>query len=225
METYVVRVWLPDRPGALGQVASRIGAVRGDVVGIEILERGGGRAIDELVVELPGPEVVERLVHEIHHVDGVAVEDVRAAGALGDSRLDALESAAVLVGAPTPGILLAALTSQVRADFGAAWVAVLDPVEPAVLAGDGPVPPVPWLAAFVEGGRASDAVTAGRSGPDDVAWAPMDRAELEIVVGRHGRPLRSRERLQLAALGRIADTRWRELGLQASRLIHPSNGA
>ena len=28
---YVVRVWLPDRPGALGQVASRIGAVRGDV--------------------------------------------------------------------------------------------------------------------------------------------------------------------------------------------------
>ncbi len=24
METYVVRVWLPDRPGALGQVASRI---------------------------------------------------------------------------------------------------------------------------------------------------------------------------------------------------------
>ena len=28
----VVRLWLPDRPGALGQVASRIGAVRGDQV-------------------------------------------------------------------------------------------------------------------------------------------------------------------------------------------------
>src|SRR5215204_3609233 len=27
----VVRVWLPDRPGALGQVASRIGGLRGDV--------------------------------------------------------------------------------------------------------------------------------------------------------------------------------------------------
>ena len=35
METYVVRMWLPDRAGALGQVASRIGAVRGDVAGIE----------------------------------------------------------------------------------------------------------------------------------------------------------------------------------------------
>ena len=26
VHTYVVRVWVPDRPGALGQVASRIGA-------------------------------------------------------------------------------------------------------------------------------------------------------------------------------------------------------
>lgn len=55
METFVIRLWLPDRPGALGQVASRIGAVRGDVVGIDILERGGGQAVDELVVELPDP--------------------------------------------------------------------------------------------------------------------------------------------------------------------------
>src|SRR5690606_40701603 len=53
METFVVRIWLPDRPGALGQVASRIGAVRGEIVGIDILERGAGRAVDELVVELP----------------------------------------------------------------------------------------------------------------------------------------------------------------------------
>ena len=53
MATYVVRVWVPDRPGALGAVASRVGAVRGDLVGVEILERGAGRAIDELVVELP----------------------------------------------------------------------------------------------------------------------------------------------------------------------------
>ena len=53
VETFVIRMWLPDRPGALGQVASRIGAVRGDVVGIDILERDGGQAVDELVVELP----------------------------------------------------------------------------------------------------------------------------------------------------------------------------
>src|SRR5262245_58230979 len=49
MATFVLRLWLPDRPGALGAVASRVGAVGGDLVGIDILERGAGRAIDELV--------------------------------------------------------------------------------------------------------------------------------------------------------------------------------
>ena len=101
MEHYAVRVWLPDRPGALGQVASRIGAVRGDVVGIEILERGAGRAIDELIVALPEPGLVDLLVNEIAQVDGVDVEDVRS---ISDptrvARLDALETAARLVEAP-----------------------------------------------------------------------------------------------------------------------------
>ena len=73
----MVRVWLPDRPGALGAVASRIGAVRGDVVGIEILERGGGRAVDDLVVQLPDDGLVDLLVAEMIQVDGVDVEDVR----------------------------------------------------------------------------------------------------------------------------------------------------
>ena len=77
METCVVRVWLPDRPGALGQVASRIGALRADVVGIDILERGGGQAVDELTVVLPQAGLVDQLVAEIGQVDGVAIEDVR----------------------------------------------------------------------------------------------------------------------------------------------------
>ena len=64
MESYVVRMWLPDRPGALGQVASRIGAVRGEIVGIEILERGAGRAIDELVVDLPDASLKDLLVQD-----------------------------------------------------------------------------------------------------------------------------------------------------------------
>ena len=77
VQTFVVRVWLPDRPGALGHVASRVGAVGADVVGIEILERGGGSAIDEITVVLPDASGVDRLVSEIRQVEGVAVEDVR----------------------------------------------------------------------------------------------------------------------------------------------------
>ena len=48
----LVRVWLPDRPGALGLVASRIGAVDGDIVGIDVLERGDNVAVDEFAVLL-----------------------------------------------------------------------------------------------------------------------------------------------------------------------------
>ncbi|WP_457831517.1 hypothetical protein, partial [Staphylococcus aureus] len=79
MATFLLRVWVPDRPGALGAVASRIGAVRGDLIGIDILERGAGRAIDELVVDLPDAALVPLLVSEVSEVDGVDVEDVRPA--------------------------------------------------------------------------------------------------------------------------------------------------
>ncbi len=77
MITIVVRVWMPDRPGALGQVASRIGAVRGDVLAIEILEQGGGRAIDELTVSLPDDDLLPLLTAEVDAVDGVSVESIR----------------------------------------------------------------------------------------------------------------------------------------------------
>src|SRR2546423_6348288 len=113
MTTHVVRVWMPDRPGALGAVASRIGAVRGDLVGIDILERGGGRVIDELVVELPGDGLVPLLVAEMSQVDGVDVEDVRTAtDSLRDPRLDALETAAVLVDQMAVEGLLSALADH-----------------------------------------------------------------------------------------------------------------
>ncbi len=76
MERYVLRVALPDRPGALGQVASRIGAVGGDIVAVDILSRGGGEAVDEFVVELAGDHLMDLLRHEIHEVDGVNLVDV-----------------------------------------------------------------------------------------------------------------------------------------------------
>ena len=77
MGRFVVRIRLPDRPGALGQVASRIGAVGGDIVAIDILDRSRGRAIDEFVLELSGDHLVELLRNEIHEVDGAQVEDIR----------------------------------------------------------------------------------------------------------------------------------------------------
>ena len=223
METYVVRVWMPDRPGALGQVASRIGAVGGDVVGIDILERGAGRAIDELVVQLPEASLLALLLNEIAAVDGVDVEDVRpAAESLRDPHLAALESAAMLVAAPSTEDLLHMLVQHVHLDFSAEWVAVVEPEEREIHDGTGDMPPVVWLEAFIEGSRASARVIDSETGPEDIVWAPLPTSGLNLVLGRGGRPLRARERRQLAALARIADTRYVELVAHQSRDHHPS---
>ncbi len=207
-----MRVLLPDRPGALGLVASRIGAVRGEIHGIEILEQGAGRAVDELVVELPDPALIDLLVGEVNAVDGVDVEEVRPApAALRDPRFSAFETSAALIGATTADEVLTRLVEHASGDLEAAWTAVIDGGATAVVAGTGEAPAALWLVAFVEGSRSSARVATGDCGPDDLAWASLPTAGLDLVLGRHGRPLRARERHQLMALARIADLRWRQL--------------
>ena len=72
-----MRIWLPDAPGVLGAVAAEIGAVKGNVVGLEVLEREAGVAIDELVVELPDePGAVDAVCRGVRNVPGVGVEEV-----------------------------------------------------------------------------------------------------------------------------------------------------
>ena len=227
--TFVIRMWLPDRPGALGQVASRIGAVRGDVVGIDILERGGGQAVDELVVELPSPGLVDLLVAEVRQVDGVAVEEVRpVVDARHDPRLDALEAAAQLVGADDVDELLDAVVGHAGRVVGAAWVAVVEldgPEGEAALVTTDDAPSGAWLEAFLAGSRAAEGAGGGRRhgyGAGDVVWAPLPHSGLALVLGREGMPYRARERRQVAALARVVDTRLRELRRARSRTRHPS---
>lgn len=194
-------------------MASRIGAVRGDLVGIDILERGGGRAIDELVVELPDIDLVPLLLSEIGQVDGVDVEDVRPAPEIGhDPRLDALETAAVLAEQDGRTEMLRALCARAREVFEADWTAVVSLVrEGDPLATDGPAPSGGWLASFVAGSQSSEAVVAGTGGPEDVTSAVIKQAEAAIALGRSGRPFRARELRQLGALARIAGSLWSRL--------------
>ena len=212
MPTFVLRVWLPDRPGALGAVASRIGAVRGDLVGIDILETGGGRAIDELAVALPEERLVPLLVQEVNEVDGVDVEEVRAVdGALPDPRLDALETAAVLVEQTDVVDLLEVLTAEAQRDFGADWAAVVALEDGNVLVSTGEPPESMWLAAFLTGSSSSATATSGDAGPDDVAFALFPTGGIALVLGRDGKTFRARERRQLVALAKVAGRRWAEL--------------
>ena len=224
MPTYVLRIWLPDRPGALGAVASRVGAVGGDVVGIDILERGGGRAIDELVIDLPDPGLVSLLLEEVRCVDGVDIEEIRPVGAGSrDPDLGALETAERLVAETSTRGLIEALVHLLRRQFDAGWAVVLDLDVGDAVAESGRPPPVPWLIAFVEGSQASRHAFGPQPGASDVAWAPLADTNAAVVVGREARPFHEREQRQLDLLTRIADHHLGENTISLrSRLLHPS---
>ncbi len=67
---------MADRPGALGQVASRIGALRADIVSVAVHRHDNGVVVDEFLLRLPDDSegLVEMLKDEIEQVDDVMVE-------------------------------------------------------------------------------------------------------------------------------------------------------
>lgn len=71
----VLSVTLPDRPGALGAVASRLGAIGADIVDVAVSRRVGGAAHDVFHLDLPDSahDLVALIHSELAEVDGVAV--------------------------------------------------------------------------------------------------------------------------------------------------------
>lgn len=206
----LIRVWLPDRPGALGLVASRIGSVGGDIVGVDVVERGERVAVDEFAVVVPDDGRLELMIREVEQVDGASVEEVRRVGIFPDPRLDALESAAALCETGSIADLQALLVTHVRREFLADWVALL--VDGTVLAADGDdVPDAAKLVALAAGFAASPLVADGVAGPEDLAVARLPASDAVVLVGREGHVFRRRERAQLLMLARVADRAWQLL--------------
>ena len=202
--TLVVRVWLPDRPGALGQVASRIGAVHGDVTAIDILERGGGRVVDELVVSLPESASIDLLAKEIGAVDGVAVEQIRT---VRDERPDsatAVLQLAAEVAETAPDGRLGALVAGLLLAADADWAVAVRGEQLVHRLGE--PPELGWLIAFIEGsGHLDPTCPAAGSAPTDVMWARLPTSGLVIAAGRSKRAVHERERARIAVLARIVD--------------------
>ena len=218
MQTYVLRLWLPDIPGTLGRVAAAIGQADGDVIGIEILERGAGMAIDELIVALPvqgstpSEEVrleelsLEKLISCVSQVEGVAVEDVhRVAQDRPDQSVLALDTAARIMETPQDE-RTEATCELVRDMLEADWCTVVPNGAQSPLAVSGDVPDLPWVMAFLGGisHLASDA--QHEHTPADVAWAPLDLLDAAIVVGRQRGAFRLRERQHLTLIARIVSS-------------------
>ena len=182
-------------------------------MGIEILERGGGSAIDELVVSLPDTVTLSTLIAEIGRVDGVAVEDVRPIDAdRPDASIAALQISVALVETSSSSRLEKFCDELLHLVDGAWVVAMRIDVD----GGDGELadlgglvergtpPDRAWLGAFLVGSRHLGADVQGESTPSDVVWVHLEPLGIAVASGRTGRPFHARERQQIGLLGRVA---------------------
>ena len=208
MQTYVFRLWLPDFPGTLGRVAAAIGQAGGDVIGIEILERGAGMAIDELIVVIPSDaeNAMEQLIAEVSQVEGVAVEDIHTVALdRPDQSVLALDTAARIMESPRDE-RLEATCELVREMLESDWCTIMrrDTAIPLALSGD--VPDLPWVIAFLAGTTHLAGDAAHEHTPADIAWAPLDLLDAVIVIGRIRGAFRLRERQHVTLIARIVSS-------------------
>jgi hypothetical protein len=202
MPTFVVRLWLPDRPGTLGRVAAAIGSVEADVVGIEILERGAGMAIDEVTIVLPEGRATDDVAVALMKVDGVAVEDIHQIdGDRPDHGVMALGVVANLLeaGDRKLEVLCRDATSLLESD----WFAVIDVSASRVESKHGAIPDVAWLMAFLSGTAHLPPRARSEHTPSDIIWSTLGGSGLAMAGERRGRAFRERERQQLDLIGRV----------------------
>ena len=213
--SYLLRLVVPDRPGILGAVATALGHSGIDIVSVDVLERGAGVAVDDIVVELPPGRVADSLITAVVTVPGVRVESLRPyAGPLDTHRELVLLEALARAGSGTPKLLAAELPRV----FHSGWATVLAPAVDGgatALAASDAAPSfdgvaLPWLP-----------LTAPRLLPSEGDWvperwrelavemmaSPLDDAGTAVVVGRSGGPaFRRSELLRFAHLTGIAAT-------------------
>ncbi|MCU7725886.1 amino acid-binding protein [Actinoplanes sp. KI2] len=190
-----VRVTLPDRPGALGQVARTLGVAGADIVQVVVLERLSGRAVDDFTVVWPGASRVERLLAGLAAIPGVQVDGVwKAIGAPVNGGHDA-ELLAQVAANPADGLatLVDAVPGLLAADWAAAAVVPADWASrssaPRTLPG-GTEPAVVYASWRAPGPLQLPEITPLRArpltGPEGTRYAvaPFGRAGLVLVVAR-----------------------------------------
>jgi hypothetical protein len=213
--SYLLRVLLPDRPGMLGAVASALGQAGADILGVDVVERAAGVAVDDLIVELAPGKLADALVTAAVSVPGVTVESIQRyyAGAGEAHRelelLEALASspdrAAELLVAAAPRVFRAGWAVVVRYDERGPLVEAASPAAPELAEID-----LPWLPI----GRAQVLDPTARWVPvewealgTELAAAPLGDPDRAVLVGRPGGPAwRPAELLRLAHLAGITVT-------------------
>jgi hypothetical protein len=189
---FLMRVELPDVPGSLGAMASALGAAGADIEAIEIVEHGvDGRAVDDVLLELPPDVLPDMVVSACQQLDGVEVLWISryTAGANLHLDLEALESLT-----EEPERAVDRLVELVPVVFRSDWaLLVRRETDYTVAAGATSAAPQ------TEGVRDSwlplrrPSRLAGPAGVE--AWestlmigVPVDSADVVLVAGRRGGP-------------------------------------
>jgi hypothetical protein len=73
-----IRLRVPDRPGALGRVASAIGAASGDIAAVDVLQSEAGQALDDVVVRVRDAAHLQRVLDTLATLPGVGVDGVHS---------------------------------------------------------------------------------------------------------------------------------------------------
>jgi hypothetical protein len=194
--SFLIRVQLPDRPGALGAVATALGKVGVDILSLDVVERRSGIAIDDLVVELPSGRLPDLLITAAESVEGVEVDAVRPwAGILDTHReLELIEEVAA-----DPAHGLQTFTDGVPKIIRAGWAIVLTAVEgglrritasfaaPESVPGD--LPWWPLRRATILDGEDPWVPLTWRELGTELAATPLGRPERVLLVGRPGGPM------------------------------------
>lgn len=212
--SFLLRVVLPDRPGSLGAVASALGNAGADILGVDVVERAHGQAIDDIAVELPTGRPPDVLITAAESVPDVMVESVRPHSGRLDTNRE-LELIDEITSEPGRGLEL--LAAGVPRIFRAGWALVAErdgqrsyrlaesDAAPETRAGD-----LPWipLKKAIAIDPAAHWVPEPWSALDtELAAAPFGTGPRALVVGRPGGPaFRPSELARLAHLAGIVTT-------------------
>lgn len=158
--SFLLRITLPDRPGALGLIASALGTVDADIISVDVIDRGHGYAVDDLVIDLPPGRLPDTLITAAMSVPGTRVESIRPYAAAFDPNRE-LELIDTLIAKPEhPFEILAEGVTRI---FRAGWTLILD--EPT----------------RIDGVLVAPVLARGTSAPEvdhvPVPWWPVPRAQ------------------------------------------------
>ena len=213
--SYLLRLVVPDRPGVLGAVATALGTAGADIISLDVLERGNGIAVDDVVVDLPRGRLPDSLITAARSVPGVEVESLRPfAGPLDTHReLELLESLA----RADEGTAVKLLAAELPRVFHSGWSVVLEAAGDAwkVSAASDAAPEfegqvlawMPLLAPRLLPSDADGVPARWREMAIEMMAAPYGGPGCAVVLGRSGGPaFRRSELLRLAHLAGIAST-------------------